>query len=113
MLPIKILVIDDELVICEGCRLAFADTFHSVTSCMNGRTGREALMSAPYDLVLLDIKLPDMDGMGLLKEIRKKHPEVYVIVMTGFSTKVSCCACSKCRNINRLGLTRSKQLILV
>lgn len=86
MLPIKILVIDDEQVICEGCRLAFSDSMHMVTACMSGKAGWEALMCAPYDLVLLDIKLPDMDGMALLKKIRKTRPQVYVIVMTGFST---------------------------
>ena len=86
MPPIEILVIDDERVICEGCRLAFSNSEYSVTTYMTGRAGLDALLNSHFDVVLLDMKLPDMDGMELLKTVRKEKPEVYVIIMTGYST---------------------------
>jgi DNA-binding NtrC family response regulator len=84
--PIEILVIDDERVICEGCRLAFSNSEYSVSTHMTGRAGLDALLNGHFDVVLLDMKLPDMDGMELLRTVRKEKPEVYVIIMTGYST---------------------------
>ncbi len=43
-------------------------------------------IGAAYDLALLDIKLPDMDGMEILEILRENRPEMCVIVMTGYST---------------------------
>jgi DNA-binding NtrC family response regulator len=80
-----ILVIDDEPVICEGCRLALADKY-SVDICHTGQEGLDALLKGQYDLALLDMKLPDMDGMEVLRIVREDKPGVYVIVMTGYST---------------------------
>jgi two-component system NtrC family response regulator len=82
----NILVIDDESVICEGCRLAFSDSEYLVSTRMTGKAGLDALMECPFDIVLLDMRLPDMDGMDILKTLRKEKPDVYVIVMTGYST---------------------------
>ncbi|RLB28386.1 MAG: sigma-54-dependent Fis family transcriptional regulator, partial [Deltaproteobacteria bacterium] len=82
----NILVIDDERVICEGCRMSLSEKGHTVDICMSGKAGLEAVMEGTYDLVLLDMKLPDLDGMDILKTVRKTKPNVYVIVMTGYST---------------------------
>lgn len=86
MPPIEILVIDDERVICEGCRLALSNSEYSVTTHLTGRAGLDAILNGHFDVVLLDMKLPDMDGMELLRTARKEKPEVYVIIMTGYST---------------------------
>ena len=80
-----ILVIDDEPVICEGCRLALADKY-SVDICHTGQEGLDTLLKGQYDLALLDMKLPDMDGMEVLRIMQQDKPAVYVIVMTGYST---------------------------
>jgi DNA-binding NtrC family response regulator len=80
-----ILVIDDEPVICEGCRLALSDKY-SVDVCNSGRQGLDTLLKGQYDLALLDMKLPDMDGMEILRIVRQDKPGVYIIVMTGYST---------------------------
>jgi len=86
MVPVNILVIDDERVICEGCRLAFSNSGHLVSTRMTGRAGLDALLDGQFDVVLLDMKLPDIDGMELLRTLRKEKPDVYVIIMTGYST---------------------------
>ncbi len=82
----KILVIDDESIICEACRMVLSDQSHSVETRMTGKAGLEALREGPFDLVLLDMKLPDMDGMEILRTVTKEKQDVYVVVMTGYST---------------------------
>ncbi len=84
--PIKILVVDDEKVICSGCRLVLSEKSYLVDTCMTGREGLHKILNDPYDVVLLDLKLPDIDGMDILKEVRNKKPNVSVIIMTGYST---------------------------
>ena len=82
----NILIIDDERVICDGCRLALSGKGHSVDICMNGKDGLETILKGTYDLALLDMKLPDMDGMDILRTVEREKLGVYVIVMTGYST---------------------------
>ncbi len=86
MRPLDIIVIDNENVICDACNLVLTERGHAVDYFKTGKTGLLAVERGSYDLALLDIKLPDMDGMEILKIIRKKRPEVCVIVMTGYST---------------------------
>jgi DNA-binding NtrC family response regulator len=86
MESLHILVIDDESVICDGCRLVLTDLGHTVDSCLSGTEGLKTFSENPYDLVLLDLKMPDSDGMEILAACRAHNPNAYVIVMTGYST---------------------------
>jgi DNA-binding NtrC family response regulator len=83
---VSILVIDDERTICEGCRLILSDIGHEVDTCTNGKTGLQAILKGAYAVTLLDMKLPDIDGMDILRTVRKEKPDEYIIVMTGYST---------------------------
>ncbi len=84
--PADILIIDDEAVIHDGCKLALCEHGHTVDAVFDGRNGIERLTQRHFDLVLLDLKLPDIDGMQLLEVIRREKPTVGVVVMTGFSS---------------------------
>ncbi|MFZ1956072.1 MAG: response regulator [Desulfobacterales bacterium] len=86
MTTIRILVIDDEPVICDGCRMILSEKGYHVDSCPTGSTGLRSIETDPYDVILLDMKLPDIDGMEILRHLRAKRPAVNVIVMTGYST---------------------------
>jgi len=86
MALVNILVIDDERNICEGCRVILSDAGYSVDIYTNGQAGLEAILKGSYDVTLLDIKLPDLDGMDILKTVKKEKPNEYIIVMTGYST---------------------------
>jgi DNA-binding NtrC family response regulator len=86
MKNINILVIDDERVICDGCHLMLSEKGHSVDICLNGREGLKAVQGGKYDLILLDLKLPDLDGIEILRTVKKTHPNIYVVVMTGYAT---------------------------
>ncbi|MGD8272977.1 MAG: sigma 54-interacting transcriptional regulator, partial [Desulfobacterales bacterium] len=80
-----ILIIDDEPVVCDGCRTVLSEKYR-VDACMTGKEGLDAFLEGQYDLALLDMKLPDTDGMEVLRIIHQDKPGAYVIVMTGYST---------------------------
>lgn len=83
----NILVIDDERTICNGCRMALSEKGHAVDICMTGREGLDAIFGGTYDVTLLDMKLPDMDGMDILRTLKREKPgDHIIIVMTGYST---------------------------
>jgi DNA-binding NtrC family response regulator len=84
--PGNIVVIDDEAAICSGCKLALGDQGYAVDTFRKAKAGLDAILEAAYDLVLLDLKLPDMDGMEALKRIRRDKPEMNVIIMTGYAS---------------------------
>ena len=86
MEPLRILVIDDETVICDACELVLSEKGHMVTSRNNGNDGLDAIREGSYDILLLDMKLPDIDGMDILKIVRNEKPELCTIVMTGYSS---------------------------
>ena len=86
MKPLKILIIDDEKVICNACYLILSEGGHAVERKMNGAAGLKALKFKRYDVILLDMMLPDMDGMEILSTIKEKMPDTRVIVITGYST---------------------------
>ena len=86
MEPIRTLVLDDEPVICEACRECLAERGHSVDTRLTGREGLEAILQGNYEVILLDMKLPDLDGMEILRTLRKEKPGETIIVMTGYST---------------------------
>lgn len=86
MKPVNILVIDDEKAICDGCRLVLSDHGYEVDTCQVGQKGLDKLLRGQYDLTLVDMKLPDIHGMEIIKALKRKKPGVYVIVMTGYSS---------------------------
>ena len=86
MKSLKVLVIENEDVICNACRLVLAEKGHEVDISNTGKSGLIAVSRNGYDLVLLDIKLPDMDGMDILKILKENVPTLRVIVMTGYAT---------------------------
>ena len=86
MKPKHILVIDDEGVICDGCRLVLTEKGYGVEQCLSGMEGLKAIRTGAFDVILLDMKLADMDGMEILQALKGKEPLPCVIVMTGYAT---------------------------
>ena len=85
MTPMKILVVDDEALICNGCRMILEDRGHTVETCSTCSDGIEAIEKNHYDLVLLDMKLPDQEGSELLRAVQKNGGN-RIIVMSGYAT---------------------------
>jgi len=82
----QVLVVDDEEAIRTGIAQALALMGLQVATAAGGAAALEMLARSPYAVVLLDIRMPDLDGMEVLKRIRQDHPESEVIMITGFPT---------------------------
>lgn len=82
----RILVIDDEEIVRMSCKRALAPEGYDVDSAASGREGLELYQKASYDLVLVDLKMPGMDGIEVLLTIKKQHPEQNIMIMTGYDT---------------------------
>jgi two-component system nitrogen regulation response regulator NtrX len=79
----SILIVDDELSILQSLSGLLSDEGFQVATAGNGYEALKVLDSESPDLVLLDIWMPGIDGIETLKEIRKQHPHIHVIIITG------------------------------
>lgn len=84
--PATILVVDDELGMREGCRRALAGRGHTVHTAEDLAGGGERLDQDAYDLVLLDVMMPDGSGIDLIADIHRRDPDTTCIIITGFAT---------------------------
>lgn len=80
----SILVVDDELLIRDLLYDFFVDQGWDIAVAENSQKAISILEENPFDLVLTDIKMPEMDGMELTQYIKEHHPELPVIIMTGY-----------------------------
>lgn len=80
-MPKKILIIEDEEKIARFVELELAHEGYSVSKAYNGRTGLEAAESETFDLILLDIMLPELSGLEVLRRIRRSL-DIPVIMLT-------------------------------
>ena len=81
-----ILVVDDEVEIREGLELLLTTEGYDVASAPNGGDGLAQLERAPYDVLLLDVSLPDRNGLELLREIRVRDPFLAIILITAYGS---------------------------
>jgi len=85
----RILVIDDEHKLRQMLCRALEAAGHVVVEARDGAEGIRLYRAAPTDLVITDILMPEMDGLGCIRELRKSHPGVRVIAISGGSPKVT------------------------
>lgn len=84
--PPRILVIDDEEGIRAGCRRALEPEGYVVETAASGQEGLRRFREGNFDLVLIDVVLPDMRGVDLLKPILEKDPDAVCVIITGYAT---------------------------
>src|SRR5271169_1523093 len=82
----RILIIDDEEIIRESCRRVIEPAGYEVRTAKEGREGLQLLNAGRVDLVLTDLKMPDIDGIEVLIKIKENWPDTQVIIMTGYGT---------------------------
>jgi len=80
----RILVIDDEEAIRKAFVLALEDTAYQVDTAESGEKGIEMAKEANYDLIFLDLKMPGMNGVETLRELRKMDKDVPIYIITAF-----------------------------
>lgn len=82
----KLLIVDDEQGMRQLLSIVFGREGHSVRVAENGLRALELLREEPADLIVSDVKMPDMGGIELLRAAREFLPEVAVVMMTAFAT---------------------------
>ncbi len=80
----SILVVDDELLIRDLLYDFFSSQGWSIAVAENGVKALEVMKNRQVDVVLTDIKMPEMDGLELTSELKRSHPDTPVVLMTGF-----------------------------
>ncbi len=81
---VRVLVVDDDLGICQSVKEILEAAGCDVSVAHDGAAGLRCVESTPLDAVLSDVVMPEMDGYELYTAIRKTHPELPVLMMTGF-----------------------------
>jgi DNA-binding NtrC family response regulator len=82
----RILVIDDEAVVCASCKRILSEEGYQVHCQQDPRAGLQDAVAGDYDLILLDIVMPEMDGLEVLKELKSAGVNSEVVVITGYAT---------------------------
>src|SRR5438552_3285307 len=82
----SILVVDDECEIREGLEVLLRGEGYGVASAETGESGLAKLEEQPFDLLLLDVSLPDRNGLDMLKEIRRRDPDLSVVLITAYGS---------------------------
>ncbi|GFO66715.1 acetoacetate metabolism regulatory protein AtoC [Geomonas limicola] len=85
-LPVRVLIIDDESDVCTFFKRLLTRAGYAVVTASNHPEALAALDGGPFNVALVDLKLPDTDGLTLLKAVKARQPACEVIIMTGYST---------------------------
>jgi CheY-like chemotaxis protein len=82
----RVLAVDDEAIVVQAIRRSLAPRAYHVDQAFSGRAALNRIASERYDLVLLDMRMPDISGLELLPKIREYQPAVPVVIVTGYAT---------------------------
>ncbi|MGQ0542278.1 MAG: sigma-54-dependent transcriptional regulator [Blastocatellia bacterium] len=82
----NILIVDDEQSYRQLLSLVFEGDGHIIRTAMNGREALESLKKESADVIISDVKMPDMDGIEMLRAVRESLPDLGVILMTAFAS---------------------------
>jgi len=86
MKPNKALVIDDEQVVLDSVTKILTDENYEVDVSLSGREGLQWAIRRDYDIVLTDIRMPDIGGMRVLRDIKRAKPSLPVVMITGYAS---------------------------
>lgn len=92
---IRILIVDDESDIRDALSRHFRFLEYDVDTAANGAEAQQKLEARKIDIVISDIMMPEVDGIDLLRHIRKEYPMAHVIMMTGYVTQENILACMR------------------
>jgi len=81
---LKILYVDDDPNMQKLIELFMRKSKYQLDSAKNGRTALKLLASNTYDLIITDIQMPELDGLSLIDEIKKKKIEAPVVIVSAF-----------------------------
>lgn len=82
----RILVVEDERQLCDDIAEDLELARYTVERCYDGLEAWERFLVEPYDLVVLDLNLPGMDGLDILRAVRREKPDLRVLILSARST---------------------------
>lgn len=82
----RILIIDDEKSICDACTAVLTQSQYDVQSSYDGETGLEKVETFKPDVVFIDLKMPGMGGIDVIRNIRERDPYIVPVVITGYAS---------------------------
>jgi DNA-binding NtrC family response regulator len=83
---LKTLVVDDDKRLRSVLKGLLSEEGHQVTTCKNGSEAIATCLAEKFDLIITDLKMPGADGLDVLRKAKKKHPDILVIIVTGFAS---------------------------
>lgn len=84
---VKILVVDDEPVIIRSCEAVLGSEGYAVDGTLSGKEAILKMEQNHYDLVITDLKMPEVDGITLIKWIKQNRPDVGIVIITGYPSQ--------------------------
>jgi len=87
--PPHILVMEDDLSVAKGLEMVLSEEGFDVNLAGTGELALEAFKQKRFDLLVADLRLPDINGMEVIKQVKAEKPETEVIVITGYGTTAS------------------------
>jgi DNA-binding NtrC family response regulator len=81
----RILVVDDEEIVITSCVRVLADGEHEVDAVRSGAEALQKIDEGRYDVIILDIMMPNVDGLEVLQRVKEAHPDIEIVMVTGLS----------------------------
>src|SRR3990167_1595713 len=81
----RILVVDDEDIVIKSCMRILEDGDYQIDSAHDGREALRKVEDSPYDIMIVDIMMPNIGGLEVLRRVKEAYPNVDVIMITGLS----------------------------
>jgi CheY-like chemotaxis protein len=82
----RVLLMEDELSVARGLQMVLSEEGYGVDLAMTGGSALDTFGKKQFDLLVADLRLPDMDGMEVIKRVKAESPATGVIVITGYAT---------------------------
>ncbi len=82
----KILVVDDEKIVCDMSKIILQKEGYAVDTFTDSQLALDAIRQTRYDLVVTDLKMENVSGMDILREVNQLYPETKVIMLTAYAT---------------------------
>lgn len=83
---VRILIIDDEEVVCQSCSRILGEQGYIIDAAQRGLEAFSLIDKHRYDILIVDLKMPGISGMEVLQKVKETHPEIDVLMITGYST---------------------------
>ena len=81
----RILIVDDEEIVIKSCLRILGGSNYHVEGAYDGREALRKIEENPYDVMILDVVMPNMGGLEVLRRVKEMHPDMDVIMVTGLS----------------------------